>query len=267
MIPQTEVFRVAHREGVGERVIEKDYVLSWVLVAVSESDLRNQVAFKGGTALKKAYYPRYRFSEDLDFTLTDNLAHEHLVALLEESLPSLVSRVNLRVELASAELSAFGSTAVQASYVGPLQASMGSRALKMDFTRGELLVNPPTRAVLSARYSDYPSNVRLPTYTKREVLAEKLCALMGRTEARDLYDVYWLLEFSDIEPVLLSHDFLVKAEHKGHHPGRLYEVLQAKASRFENQWDTRLAQQVQNLPPFDGVMRSVRRRVRQLELD
>ena len=34
MIPQAEVFRLAHRYGVGERVIEKDYVLSWVLVAI-----------------------------------------------------------------------------------------------------------------------------------------------------------------------------------------------------------------------------------------
>ena len=266
MIPQAEVFRLAHREGVGERVIEKDYVLSWVLVAIAESDLRDQVAFKGGTALKKAYFPEYRFSEDLDFTLTDSLIHEHLLVLLEDSLPSLLSRVNLRVELSSADLSAFGSTSVQASYVGPLQASMASRTLKMDFTRGEMLVNPPTRAVLSARYSDYPSDVRLPTYTKREVLAEKLCALMGRTEARDLYDVWWLLEASTIDLVLLSHDFVAKAKHKGHRAVRLRETLEAKASRFESQWEKRLAQQVQNLPHFDGVMRAVRRHVRQLEL-
>ena len=178
----------------------------------------------------------------------------------------LLSRVNLRVELSSADLSAFGSTSVQASYVGPLQASMASRTLKMDFTRGEMLVNPPTRAVLSARYSDYPSDVRLPTYTKREVLAEKLCALMGRTEARDLYDVWWLLEASTIDLVLLSHDFVAKAKHKGHRAVRLRETLEAKASRFESQWEKRLAQQVQNLPHFDGVMRAVRRHVRQLEL-
>ena len=90
---------------------------------------------------------------------------------------------------------------------------------------------------------------------------------MGRTEARDLYDVYWVLEFSSIDPILLSHDFLVKAEHKGHDPGRLDEVLQGKASRFESQWDKRLAQQVQGLPHFDEVMRAVRRHVRRLDLE
>lgn len=266
MIPQAEVFRLARQEGVGERVIEKDYVLSWVLIAIADGDLRGHVAFKGGTALKKVYFPEYRFSEDLDFTLTDNLMHEHLLVLLEDSLPSLLSRVNLRVEVSSEDLSGFGSTTVQASYVGPLQAGMGSRTLKMDFTRGEMLVNPPTRAVLSARYSDYPSDVRLPTYTEREILAEKLCALMGRTEARDLYDVWRLLETSTIDLVLLSHDFVAKAKHKGHRAVRLRETLEAKASKFESQWDKRLAHQIQGLPHFEEVMRAVRRHVRQLEL-
>jgi len=28
-------------------------------------------AFKGGTCLKKCYFETYRFSEDLDFTLTE----------------------------------------------------------------------------------------------------------------------------------------------------------------------------------------------------
>jgi hypothetical protein len=266
MIPQSEVFKIARQDGVGERVIEKDYVLSWALIAVAESELKDHVAFKGGTALKKVYFPEYRFSEDLDFTLPGNLPHDDLLVSLQELLPSLLGRVNLRVELSSADLSTFGSTTVQASYIGPLQASMGSRTLKMDFTRGEMLVNSPTSEVLRAPYSDYPKSVRLPAYTLNEILAEKLCALMGRTEPRDLYDVYWVLEATTVDPEFLSHDFMAKAEHKGHDPARLDKVLQGKASRFESQWDKRLAQQVQDLPQFDPVMRAVRRHVRQLEL-
>ncbi len=36
--------------------------------------------------------------------------------------------------------------------------------------------------------------IALPTYALEEILTEKLRALMGRTEPRDLYDVYWLFE-------------------------------------------------------------------------
>ena len=79
MISTAEVARLAHRLGVGDRVIEKDYVLSWLLVAIAESDLRSKLAFKGGTALKRCYYPDYRFSEDLDFTLHVDLPHDDLI--------------------------------------------------------------------------------------------------------------------------------------------------------------------------------------------
>jgi predicted nucleotidyltransferase component of viral defense system len=246
MITQAELFRLAHQAGVGERIIEKDYVLSWLLIAIAESGLRGRMAFKGGTALKKIYFPEYRFSEDLDFTLIGTLSHDDLVVSLEALLPSLLDRVNLRVELDTAELTAFDSTTVQLSYVGPLQARMGSRSLKMDFTRGELLVNQPMMKGLKAQYSDYPS---------------------GRTEPRDLYDVWWLLEASTIDPVLLSHDFAVKANHKRHRAAGLDEALEAKAARFERQWQTRLAEQVTDLPYFDEVMRAVRRHVRRLTLE
>jgi len=47
MISTAEVARLAHRLGVGDRVIEKDYVLSWLLVAIADSDLRGKLAFKG----------------------------------------------------------------------------------------------------------------------------------------------------------------------------------------------------------------------------
>jgi len=178
----------------------------------------------------------------------------------------LLRRVNLGVDLARTHLTPHESTDVEVAYVGPLQATARPRRLKIDFTRGELLVNPPIAADLKAPYTDYPKGVRLPAYTINEIFAEKLCALMGRTEPRDLYDVWWLLETSEVDPALMTHDFLRKAEHKGHEPARLDDVLEKKESVFARQWGTRLSQQVRDLPHFDEVMRAVRRHVRQLEL-
>jgi len=99
MISAAEVARLAHRLGVGDRVIEKDYVLSWLLVAIAESELRSGLAFKGGTALKRCYYPEYRFSEDLDFTLCVDLSHDDLVNAFGTLLPRLGQRVNLTLTL------------------------------------------------------------------------------------------------------------------------------------------------------------------------
>ena len=51
--------------------IEKDYVISWVTYGIANNPfLKENLIFKGGTVLKKAYFPDYRFSEDLDTTFT-----------------------------------------------------------------------------------------------------------------------------------------------------------------------------------------------------
>jgi len=47
-------------------VVEKDYVITWLLLGISDSTLKNVLAFKGGTAFKKAYFEDYRVSEDLE---------------------------------------------------------------------------------------------------------------------------------------------------------------------------------------------------------
>ena len=53
-----------------EDVVEKDYVLGWVLAGIgTEPALRDGWVFKGGTCLKKCYLETFRFSEDLDFTV------------------------------------------------------------------------------------------------------------------------------------------------------------------------------------------------------
>lgn len=72
MIRPAEISKLAHRLGLGDKTIEKDYVLTWVLLAITASPLCDLLALKGGTAIKKMYVPDYRFSEDLDFTLLDD---------------------------------------------------------------------------------------------------------------------------------------------------------------------------------------------------
>lgn len=53
-----------------EDVVEKDYVLGWLLWGiVTQPELSTTWTFKGGTCLKKCYFETYRFSEDLDFSV------------------------------------------------------------------------------------------------------------------------------------------------------------------------------------------------------
>ncbi len=51
--------------------IEKDYWVTFVLWQLSKSEFKNDVVFKGGTSLSKAYDLAKRFSEDIDLVLLD----------------------------------------------------------------------------------------------------------------------------------------------------------------------------------------------------
>ena len=88
MIPQRNISLLSNRLAAGgglrirEDVLERDDCLAWFLNALAGSDRRSVFAFKGGTALKRCYFPGYRFSEDLDFTLREALPFEEVRARL-----------------------------------------------------------------------------------------------------------------------------------------------------------------------------------------
>ena len=72
MIPARELFDLRAEWSLDVGVIEKDYVLGWLLAGIANHrDLAGTWVFKGGTCLLKCFYETYRFSEDLDFTVVE----------------------------------------------------------------------------------------------------------------------------------------------------------------------------------------------------
>lgn len=80
-----EIKRKSFELGLPISTIEKDYVISWILYGIWRSGLWKELAFKGGTCLKKAYFSDYRFSEDLDYTLTGKVSEDKLKERLEKA--------------------------------------------------------------------------------------------------------------------------------------------------------------------------------------
>jgi len=73
MIESRKSMDLSRDFGLAANIIEKDYVLGWLLAGISaHSELGANWAFKGGTYRKKCYFATYRFSEDLDFSLTNS---------------------------------------------------------------------------------------------------------------------------------------------------------------------------------------------------
>jgi hypothetical protein len=90
MISQRNISLLSNRlarEGgrrIPEEVLERDYCLAWFLVSLAGSPICKSLMFKGGTALKRCYFSKYRFSEDLDFTLAEEMPLETILAGFEE---------------------------------------------------------------------------------------------------------------------------------------------------------------------------------------
>lgn len=84
MIPKREILEIATSSNLTAHVIEKDYVLGWIMAGINQhKEIGNSWIFKGGTCLKKCYFETYRFSEDLDFTLRDE---KHIMSFSKKLL-------------------------------------------------------------------------------------------------------------------------------------------------------------------------------------
>lgn len=250
MIPQAEISKIAFREGMSDKVVEKDYVITWIILALADSELKDSLAFKGGTALKKIYFPAYRYSEDLDFTLMREISSADLLLGLNRTLDTLAKEQGFqfatpeeKVEVRSDSLTAY------INFVGPLQARLDSRSIKVDFTFSEKLIFPIEAKEIHSPYSD--AMVRnFSAYTLEEILIEKLCAIIGRTEPRDIYDVNYLFGVNGIDFHKITEAFREKAAFKEIDPSRLKESLNDKKDKYVRMWDIRLMHQVKQLPHF-----------------
>lgn len=86
MIANKFVDLYARNSGMRDQLVaERDVVLTYALHALYEAGVMDQLAFKGGTCLRKLVFGSSgRFSEDLDFTLdTDRPVDDALTDLVE----------------------------------------------------------------------------------------------------------------------------------------------------------------------------------------
>ncbi len=76
MISKQDILERAREWKLRPEVVEKDYVLGWVLAAIANHDEASAAwVLKGGTCVKKCFIETYRFSEDLDFSLVPDAAY------------------------------------------------------------------------------------------------------------------------------------------------------------------------------------------------
>lgn len=100
VIAQAEIQRTSAALGVSPDVVEHDYVLGCYLHFLGQfPEVCNAWVFKGGTSLAKCHFAHYRFSEDLDFTLTEHLENGTLENVLHRTNVMTQFEVGIRLDI------------------------------------------------------------------------------------------------------------------------------------------------------------------------
>lgn len=263
MISAEALRRIARSQGIRVDWAEKDYVMSWLLKDLYENSCLNEaLVFKGGTALKKVYFPEtWRLSHDLDFTDVAGLDPEKIRRCLEEVLTSIAQRSGLSLSLSSFRTIRAGVDA-KIQFAGPLAHK---NQLSLDITFGEKLVTEPEWRTASTGYPDAPS-IRVKVYSLREILAEKIRSIMQRGKSRDYYDVWRLLEENGFDMVAIRELLVEKCNTKGvnYDPGLIFDAEHLK--EVGKYWQSSLGELVRGLPEFENVISVLREKLSPLSV-
>lgn len=199
------------RTGLPWEVLERDYLLSWVLAGISEvAALREVLAFKGGTALKKCWFGEYRFSEDLDFTLAGPVpAGAAMETAVQEACTRAAALLDpwAPVEIvcerhAERDPHPGGQEAFDIRARFPWHRRPQTHVM-VEIAMDEPLLTPPERRAVLHAYGE-PFDVQVSVYALEEIVAEKMRAILQhlaalgrrgwvRSRARDYYDLWRIL--------------------------------------------------------------------------
>jgi hypothetical protein len=127
VITSREVANAANEWQLRHDVVEKDYMLGWLLAGIANHPVTDRWAFKGGTCLRKCWFETYRFSEDLDFRVgPDDHDPVRLVQVFGEIGAWLLDRCGLVITMDESSFrkrqNKRGHPTIQGriAYVGPL---------------------------------------------------------------------------------------------------------------------------------------------------
>ena len=198
MITKKQLETIAKKTSINLFYQEKDYLLNIFLNSLYKNT--RHFIFKGGTCLKLVYNYQ-RFSEDLDFNT--NLKPEKIEKVFTKTLNAF-ALLGIDYEIIKEEKFKSSFT-IKIRFKGPLYTgkSISANTISIDSgLRGGSILKPVWKEVIS-NYPEIP-NYFVLAMQEQEILAEKIRALILRGKARDLFDVWCILNKTKINKNLLE---------------------------------------------------------------
>lgn len=284
---RTRLQEARQRLGIPWDVLERDYLLSWLLVGVARVEsLRGALVFKGETALKKCYFGDYRFSEDLDFSSVGDVPTGD--AMEQAVREACDAAAQLLDEYAPVELACERYTEKQPHPGGqeaftirarfPWQRQPHTRVM-IETAVDEKVLKPVQNRKIIHEYGE-PLDAQVQVYALEEIVAEKLRAILqhierfeergwSRSRARDYYDLWRVLgaykgqmDLSGFASFLREKCAVRGVTFKGSEDFFDDTML----AYVEKTWDQWLGPLVPGLPSFQTVIHDLRPQVTALTL-
>lgn len=171
------------------RQVEQDLIISRAIVDLfSDPFLREQLRFRGGTALNKLHFPApIRYSEDVDLVRTTAGPIGPVLDRVRERLEPWLDHANF-VQSPVAPKLRFRTQAEDAEAAAPIR-------LKVEINTAEIdAYDAPQVIPFRVENPWFTGNADIPTFSREEILATKLRALLQRDKGRDLFDLAHALD-------------------------------------------------------------------------
>lgn len=273
------------RLGLPWEVVERDYLLSWLLAGIGQIEIMRQtLVFKGGTALRKCYFGDYRFSEDLDFSglpgvPTGRDMEQAVIAATDAAARLLADYAPVRMHCeryTEKEPHPGGQEAYVIRAQFPWHRNPQTRII-IETAVDENVLKPQENRTILHDYGER-LHAQIGVYALEEIVAEKLRAILqhiekletrgwSRSRARDYYDLWRILGAYRTTMDLTGFESFL------HKKCDVRQVTFSTAADFfeptmlayvEKTWEQWLGPLVPGLPPFQTVIRELRPQIETL---
>jgi uncharacterized protein len=150
-------------------------------------------------------------------------------------------------------------------YIGPLGGQGNNKRVKVDISRSEQLVFEPVKKDVFVDYTDL-EEYQLLCYPLEEVLVEKMRSVMQRMQARDFYDIWYLIEKCGMDAEFYMNEFETKCKSKDLKHTDFPQKLTERLPQYKGRWQSSMSQQIKDLPDFDQIEREVKKTFQKNEI-
>ena len=189
-----------------ERLIN---ILQWIN---NKDELKKLLALKGGTAINTAIFNFPRLSVDIDLDLTQNLNKDEMLKIrqyIKDTFYKYLLGNNYKINENKCK-TVYALDSIVAEYTD-IKGNTDNIKIEINYMNRVHILETKNLKINTDIFED--KDFTINCINPIEIYAAKICALLSRTTARDLFDIYTLSKydlFDESEKQLLRQCFMLE---------------------------------------------------------